>query len=237
VRRRWRTKNGLTVPTAEAVAEALETVPPEAPWTWAALRILPAVRGDRIQMLDEDLEGLAFRSIDDFPTLVMPPGVEVTMLVDLGVAGMTVSQVDLDRWEKRIEDLVAPAMANLRRAIGTSRASTYADEHDGLSVRMLRGWPSWGASLLLSLDDLTRIFGAHDQLFVAPYACNLISLPDDADLEHAADIVDLFGFLNPTSLLLNMPAFRLRNGELTTEPLPGVATAPDFEEDWLASVD
>lgn len=54
-RRRWRKSNGLMVPTAEAVAEAMDTIPEGMPWAWAALRLLPAVRGERIQVM-EDIE-------------------------------------------------------------------------------------------------------------------------------------------------------------------------------------
>ena len=48
----------------------------------------------------------------------------------------------------------------------------------------------------------------------------LISLPIDVDRDIAADLVDLFGGLNPQSLLLGMPAFALRDGMLTVEALP-----------------
>jgi hypothetical protein len=73
-------------------------------------------------------------------------------------------------------------------------------------------------------------------LFVAPYMCNLVSLPGDVDRDLAADLVDLFGFVNPRSLLLGLPAFLLRDGKLTTEGLPGFPDLPEEDElgdDWL----
>jgi hypothetical protein len=238
-RRRWRTKNGLVVPTGEAVAEALSSVPPNAPWAWAALRVLPAVRGDRVQILaDDDLEELGFRPLSDFPTVELPPGLNVSMVIDVGPASITVDQEQLDRWEMRIEDLVAPAMANLRRTIGTTKVNVYDDSYEGVPVRALRGWPQWSASLLLLVDGLTRIFGEHDQLFVVPYACNLVSLPVDVDRDIAADVVDLFGVVNPASMLINMPAIVLRDGELMTEELPGFEDLPDGGNDvmWIGGL-
>jgi hypothetical protein len=82
---------------------------------------------------------------------------------------------------------------------------------------------------MLLPDELLRNFGAHDQLFVAPYHCNLISLPVAIDRDDAADLVDLFGYLNPQSLLLGLPAFVLRGGELPVEELPGLDAKDD---DW-----
>jgi len=94
---------------------------------------------------------------------------------------------------------------------------------------MLRGWPQWALSLILLPEELKRLFGAHDQFFVAPFACNLISLPIDVDRDLAADIVDLFGWVNPRSLLLGLPGLVLRDGELSTEELPGFSDPPDDE--------
>lgn len=52
-RRRWRSKNGLMVPTGEAVAEALQAIPTGMPWAWAALRVLPTVRGGLADLPDD----------------------------------------------------------------------------------------------------------------------------------------------------------------------------------------
>lgn len=233
-RRRWRSKNGLMVPTAEAVAEALATIPSGAPWAWAALRLMPAVRGERVQVLsDEDLEELGFRPLSDFPTITLPPGLKVSIVIDVGPASVTVDQEQLDRWEKGVEDLVAPAMANLRRTIGTAKVALEDDSYEGVPTRSLRAWPQWAASLLLCADELVRIFGTHDQLFVAPYSCHLVSLPADVDRDIAADIVDLYGLINPQSLLINMPAVVLRDGRLSTEELPGFEELPWDDDDGL----
>jgi hypothetical protein len=52
--RRFRAKNGLVVPTAEAVSEALDQVPPHAPWAWGALRVMPTIPGDIVRVFDDD---------------------------------------------------------------------------------------------------------------------------------------------------------------------------------------
>ena len=87
----------------------------------------------------------------------------------------------------------------------------------------------WASSLLVAPEALTRLFGRDDQLFIAPYQCNLISLPIDVDRDIAADLVDLFGGLNPRSLLLGMPAVALRSGELVIEDLPGWPDEPETD--------
>jgi hypothetical protein len=216
------------VPTAEAVAEAMDGIPEGMPWAWAALRLLPAVRGERIQVMDDvELEKLGFRPRSAFPSLTMAPGLDVTFAVEVDVVEVTVSQVNLDAWDRTVQQIAPLAMGNLARAVGTWRGTVYEDVYEGVPVRMMGGWPHWASSLVLDADLLTRCFGTDDQLFVAPYQCNLISLPADVDRDIAADLVDLFGFLNPKSLLVGLPAVVLRGGSLTTEDLPGFPDLPD----------
>jgi hypothetical protein len=219
------------------VAEALEGVPTGTPWTWAALRVLPTIRGERVQILDGDeLEELGFRPLSDFPTLEMDPGVAVAFAIDLDVAWITIDQQQLDLWEMTIDQVAVAAVANLRRLAGSWEGSVHIEDYGNVPVRTLEGWPYWASGLLLLPDELKRIFGAHDQLFVAPYMCNLVSLPGSVDRNVAADLVDIFGFINPRSLLLGLPAFLLRDGKLSTEDLPGFSDLPDdgmLGEDWL----
>lgn len=218
------------VPTSEAIAEALETIPDDMPWAWAALRVLPAVRGERIQVIEDvELERLGFEPLTAFPSLEMPPGIDVTFVIEADVVQVTVNQRHLDAWEMNVDEVLPAAMANLRRAAGSWRGAVYDDTYAGVSVRLLEGWPHWASGLLVAPEALTRIFGREDQLFVVPYQCNLISLPIDTDRDVAADLVDLFGGLNPRSLLLGMPAFALRDGELVIEDLPGFPDEPGIE--------
>ncbi len=212
----------------------MDTIPEGMPWAWAALRLLPAVRGERIQVMEDvELEQLGFRPLGTFPSLAMPPGLDVTFAVEVDVVEITVKQANLDAWDRTVEQIAPLAMANLARAVGTWRGAVYEDAYEGVPVRLMEGWPHWASSLVLDIDLLTRCFGTQDQLFIAPYKCNLISLPADVDRDLAADLVDLFGFINPKSLLLGLPAVVLRDGTLTTEDLPGFADLP--EEDLAAS--
>ncbi len=227
-RRRWRNSNGLMVPTAEAVAEAMDGIPEGMPWAWAALRLLPAVRGERIQILEDvELERLGFRPLGDYPSLAMAPGLDVTFAVEVDVIEVTVSQANLDAWDRTLQQVAPVAMGNLARAVGSWRGTVYEDAYAGVPVRLMEGWPHWASSLLLDVDLLTQCFGTQDQLFVAPYRCNLMSMPEDVDRDVAADLVDLFGLLNPKSLLIGLPALVLRGGILTTEDLPGYSEIPD----------
>ena len=227
--RRWRNKNGLVIPTSEAIAEAMASVPDGPPWTWAALRVMPSIRGLRVPLIDNaDLEDAGFAPISDFPTVAMPPGVDVMSSIDVEVMSIHINQEHLDRWDKSIEDVTVAAMANLRRTVGTWDGRAFDDDSlDGVVIRQLSGWPHWAASLLLVPDELKRIFGPDDQLFLAPYHCNLMSLPIEVDRDFAADLVDMFGLINPRSILMGLPAFVLRGGDLSTEELPGSAEHPE----------
>jgi hypothetical protein len=219
------------VPTAEAVAEALASVPDETPWTWAALRVLPLLRGDRLQVIEDvELEKMGFRATSAFPSIEMDPGIEVTVAIDVDVATITVDQEMLDRWDMTIERVASAALGNLRREIGTWAGTIYTDAtYEDIPVRGLEGWPAWATSLLLLPDELKRLFGDQDQVFITPYQCCLLSLPIDVDRDVAADIVDLYGYVNPRSLMIGVPAFALRNGSLYVEALPGFPDIPEFE--------
>ena len=189
------------------------------------------ITGERIPYLgDEDLEELGFQPACAFPSLAMPPGIEVTFAIEVEPALISVDQAQLDAWDMTLEQVARAAFANLRRVVGTWQGSVYEDQSYADSpARMLGGWPHWAVSLVLLPNELQRFFGSHDQLFVAPYHCNLISLPIDVDRDIVADLVDLFSHVNPQSLLLGLPAFVLRQGELSVEELPGLVGDPD---DW-----
>lgn len=237
--RRWRSKNGLLVPTGEAVAEALAEIPEGPPWAWAALRVLPSIRGTRVPLIDtEEFEDMGFEPLTNFPSVEMAPGIAVTCAIEADVVAMHVGQPHLDRWDKTIDDVMVAAMANLRRTVARWTAKIYEDTSlDGTVIRQLERWPHWAITLLLLPDELKRIFGKQDQLLIAPYHCLLMSLPIDVDREFAADLIDMFGTINPRSLLLGLPAFVLRDGNLTTEELPGYVDDPreDDDEDWSES--
>jgi hypothetical protein len=219
------------VPTAEAVAEALDSIPAEPPWTWAALRVMPTIPGDVVRLLEgldlDELDDLGFRPLLEFPTVHVEPGIDVALAIEADVVHVKVGQADLDRWDMQAADVMPAALANLRRAVGTWNAKMKEDEYEGVPVRMLEEWPHWAVSLLLLPEELKRVFGSHDQVFVAPYACNLVSLPPDVDMDIAADLVDMFGTINPRSLLRGLPAFVLRDGILSIEELPGWPDLPE----------
>jgi hypothetical protein len=142
--------------------------------------------------------------------------------IEVEPALVWVDQERLDAWDMTLKQVVPAAFANLRRLTGTWEGEVVTDDScAGIPVRRMEPWPYWAASLVLLPEQLQRIFGSHDQLFVAPYQCNLLSLPIDVDRDDVADIVDLFGWVNPQSLLLGPPAFVLQRGRLGIEGLPG----------------
>lgn len=228
--RRWRSRRGLLVPTGEAVAEALATIPPEVPWPWACFRVVPTIRGNCVPyFVDDELEEMGFQPATAFPTLDLSPGVAVTFAIEVDPVYVSITQEQLDRWEMTLKQVWRAAEVNIRRTVRAWDGGVYRDDYGDVTVSMLKGWPHWAASLVLLPDELQRIFGPQDQLFVAPYHCNLVSLPIDVDRDIAADVIDLFGYLNPQSLLLGLPSFALREGKLSIEELPDVQFEPDDE--------
>jgi hypothetical protein len=142
--------------------------------------------------------------------------------MDVGAGSLPVRDEHLGRWGVTVEEVAVTALANLRRTARTWDGTAYPDSLDGLPIYGLQGWPHWAASLILLPDELIQLFGSHDQLFIAPYACNLLSLPIEVDREIAAGVIQLFGEIDPSSLLLGIPAFALRRGAVVTEELPGL---------------
>jgi hypothetical protein len=231
-RRRWRRRRGVLVPTADAVALDLARVPDGKPWPWARDHLLPTIRGERTSVLDEeDLERIGFRPSRDFLTVELPPGVDVTFAVTIGVACLVVTADDISGWGVTPGDVVGHALANLRRLVHQRKQTIHVDDSDEYGpVRSMRSGPFWSAALLLLPDELTRIFGEQDQLFIPVYGCHLISLAIDVDRDLAADIVDIYGWFNPDSLIVGVPAFALRNGRLSAESLPAWEPSEDDDE-------
>jgi hypothetical protein len=195
--------------------------------------VLPTVPGDVVRVFDDlDLDELGFRPLTDFPTVHVAPGIDVAFAIEADVINVRVQQGDLDRWEMLPADVMPAALANLRRAVGMWSGRVIEDRYAGISVRSLEGWPHWAVSLLLVPDELQRLFGPGDQVFVAPYSCNLVALPPDVDMDVAADLVDMFGTINPGSLLRGLPAFALRSGSLSIEELPGWPDPPDLPDEF-----
>lgn len=221
--RRWRVKDGVVIPTAEAMALDLERMPAGLPWEWASERLVAVVRGERIPVVDSvTLERAGFDVPEAYVTREMAPGVRVGFVVSCGVASLNVNQSMIDSWGVTIEDVTAHAMAGLLRQVRISRSVVEVDtsEEGWPPVSSIRGDAWWASSLVLLPDELMRIYGEHDQIFAAPYSCLLLSVPIDTDLETVADIVDLYGYVNPTSLLIGLPAFVLRDRELSAQRLP-----------------
>jgi hypothetical protein len=225
-------RNGLVIPTGEAVAEALATIPAGYPWPWACLRILPMLRGERIAYLsDDEMEEVGFYPATDVPSLEVPPGVRVTFGIEVDPVLITVRQEQLDAWDRTPATLWEPALANLRRAASDPIDMRLDSSFHGIPIRTMDPWPHWAASLLVAPDELMRIFGTEDQLFVVPYHCLLLSMPIDVDRDDAADLVDTFAMINPQSLLIGLPAFVLRDGRLSVEPLPGLEHADEGDDE------
>lgn len=92
------------------------------------------------------------------------------------------------RWECTPSQIEEAAMRNLlERAAKLPAETVRTATFSGHLVGLARG-PSWVSSLLLVPDELRRLFGPQDQIFMAPGHGVLISFPPTMPHGLAADV-------------------------------------------------
>lgn len=177
-------------------------MPKPAPWTWAQRRLVPLLAGPRF-----DAEG------EPLVRSVIEPGCAVVFGLDLGGVFTLVDAPVAERWECSSDQISAVAIANLRRRAARLTANVVTQGTlSGRIVRMLAGHGGWAASLLLVPDELMRLFGEHDQIFVAPGEGRLLSFPIETPPSVVADVLVDFEMSEVRPLFLD--AFVLMDGEL-----------------------
>jgi hypothetical protein len=177
----------------QAMRRAAKRMPKPVPWAWAQPRLLPLLAGPR---LDGETEPLV-RSVER-------PGCAVVFGIDLGGV-FTLADVPVaERWECTSAQIRDVAFKNLRSrtAVLGPRLVT-AGTLSGRIVRVLEGHGGWAASVLLLPDQLMRLFGEHDQIFVALSHGRLLSFPIDTPPVIVANILMDFEMNEIRPLLLD----------------------------------
>jgi hypothetical protein len=196
---------------------AVRHMPKPVPWDWAAPRLVPVLAGP---IMDPPGESLVRVHSD------LGPMVEIGL--DLGSAMTYVDARVAERWECSPDQLMERALQNLReRAARIAIDRVQTGVFSGRAVRILRERPRWASSVLLSTDELFRLFGGHDQVVAAPTTDCLLSFSIDTPPVTIADIVVSFEQGSRRPLWLD--PFLVSDGRLTwAEPI-------DTDDDWETS--
>jgi hypothetical protein len=201
--------NGIEMATAEAVMRAVGSLPRDLGWDELADAVIPVLPRRRPM---PPLSGDPFR-------VTLPPGIPTGFGIDIGPAFLVVGQTLLSGWPIGPADLVARALANLRERTRPVRTRDLVGvDIEGVPARVLQTGLGCASALVLTPDELRRIFGERPQCLLAPMRDVLVSLPADVDRRFAAWLNEELATMDPNGLALD--AFTLDGDGLRYERLP-----------------
>jgi hypothetical protein len=159
--------------------------------------------------------------------LERPPGIEVGLCVDIGHAFLHVSGKMLDDWGVTAEAALQLAMDNVRQRASARKIDPIAfTEVAGVPTAWFQSGASFGSALLLLPDEIVRRFGPASQLLIAPMRDLLISVPEEAGIEFAAEMRDFVAEEDPNCL--DLPVFSLVDGRLEIASTPQTGEARTY---------
>jgi hypothetical protein len=158
-------------PSVDAVVAAIAGL--GAPLTW------PAVAGRIVPLLERSRPyppGAPARA-----SVVVPPGVTITMAIDVGPGYVHVAQAMVDDWPITVADVAAQALVNVyARAAELEPSAVVRETVDGVPVQAIQTGLGIGSVLVLAPTEVSRLFGHQPALFVAPMRDLLLALPPGA---------------------------------------------------------
>lgn len=186
-----------------ALRRATKRMPKPVPWDWARPRLLPLLAGPMLDHTeDEPLRAVAEAGC----ALVfgIDAGGGIFPMVDAPVA---------ERWECTVRQIRDVAFDNLRRRAARLEPSIVSGGTlSGRIIRIMKGGVPWASSLVLVEDELKRLFGGHDQIFITPGRGTVISFPSETPASTVVDVLDDFERSETYPLMLE--PFMLSDGEL-----------------------
>jgi hypothetical protein len=200
------TRDEALVSTADVheVMAAIEAVDLDAPWDSVAPQLRPAL--PRRRPLPPGTDGL--------PSQELPPGIRVTLGLDIGPAMLFVSQEQLDRWGVTLEQALRRAVSNVRVRVRLRRQWAILHERiAGVPTLAFQSREGWAASLLLAPGELTRVLGRREGIVLAPMRDLLLLMPLDAEPALAYLVLEEFARADMNAL--DLPIFSLLGGRLT----------------------
>lgn len=154
----------------EGILDSLEGIAGDLRWSEVAPRIVPLFERVRPLLPDPSERVVS----------MVPPGIPITMGIDLGPAFAHVTTSMVDAWPVSPADVTAQSLANLlARASSVEPAKVVWGDIDGVPTGLLQTDLGIGSTLVLAPQELGRIFGAEPRLLVAPMRDLLIAVPPD----------------------------------------------------------
>lgn len=201
--------DGVVVPSAEEIQAALDAMPADLSWDWAAPRLVPVFERGYV----DGTPG------EPLLNTLAPVGVGIGFAIDMGPILARVSRSLAARWEASVEQIERAAFAHLAEVARTVTARDVQPfVYRGHLVRGLGEPGGWSSSLLLDgAATLCRIFGPHDQVFTAPSRGNLLAFDAATPGRAIVDVTLAFEGLDPNPLELD--PFSLVDGTLTWDGL------------------
>lgn len=194
--------------SVEDVLAALESAP--APDDWAGLAPLVVPMFQRLRPYDE--------AFPDALRALVPPGISVSIGVDVGPALMHVTPEIAEKWGIGLDEIVRRALANVaERAAAVPPDRVFRHPIGPVMSAALQSGTGSASTFVLQPAVLPRLFGPGAHLFLAPMRDLLIALPADVDREFALWVYEEFAVQDPNCLA--PLGFLVRDGTVSIEPL------------------
>jgi hypothetical protein len=194
--------------SVEDVMKALEAVP--APDDWPGLAPLLVPMFQRLRPYDG--------AFPDALRVVVPPGISVSIGVDVGPALMHVTPEIAETWGVDVDEIVRRALANVaKRAEGVPSDRVFRHPIGPVMSAALQSGTGSASTFVLQPAVLPRLFGPDAHLFLAPMRDLLIALPVDVEREFALWVYEEFALQDPNCLA--PLGFIVREGAVAIEPL------------------
>jgi hypothetical protein len=193
----------VTTADVHEVMAAIEAVDLEAPWDAVAPQLRPAL--PRRRPLPP--------GTDDLPEREFPPGIRVTLGLDIGPAMLFVNHAQVDRWGVTPDQAFRRAISNIRVRVRLRRQFALIHERIcDVPTVAFQSREGWASSLLLMPDELIRVLGQRNGLLMAPMRDLLLLMPLDAEPGLACLILEEFAEADMNAL--DLPLFVLLDGKL-----------------------
>lgn len=200
---------GVVTPTEHELRDALTSIPDEMDWGWARPRITPV------------FERPGTGSVDGDPILhaVAEIGVAVAFAIEIGPMFTPVTASMAERWETSLEQIKAAAFDHLHAVVAQLSPKVVQQAvHRGHLVRVLPEPGGWASSVILAgTDEVTRLFGPHDQIFTVPARNAIVSFTSATPMDTVYDVT--FGLEELDLHPLQLEPFVLRDGRLSWQGL------------------
>lgn len=195
---------GVSIPTERELRDALTTIPEDFDWDWARTRLVPLFERGGAEGTTGDAVINALTSL----------GVGIGFGVEIGPMLARVTKSMAQRWETSVEQIEHVAFANLQRAVAdVDRRDLQQAVFNGHMLRALPNPQGWASSVILAGEEaVSRIFGAHDQVFTTPTRNVLVAFDAQVPMRAVMDVTVGLEELDPHPLMLE--PFLLRDGRL-----------------------